>query len=331
MPVTGAILPADAGGPGSPASDLPHPPRVIAVGGGKGGVGKSFLVANLAAVLARDGFRVVAVDADLEGANLHTCLSVPAPPRSLADFVAGREPDPVKLPVETPIPGLSLIAGTHAHLELAHPEGARRTALLRGLRRIPADFLLVDLGAGNEPVFLDYFLLADEGLVVLAPEPTSVENAYAFLRAAFYRRLRLALRSHGVQELVAEAMDQRNERGIRTPLELLREVEARDSREGARFAETMRAFRPQIVVNQVRSARDVKLGYSVRSVCRRYFGVDADYLGYVSEDPAVRESLRARRPVVEIHPRSDAAIYLRRIARKLSRSAGGGPAVGGSR
>ena len=65
--------------------------RMIPVGGGKGGVGKTFLVVNLAASLARMGYRVIAVDGDLEGANLHTCIGVREPRASLADFVAQRE------------------------------------------------------------------------------------------------------------------------------------------------------------------------------------------------------------------------------------------------
>jgi flagellar biosynthesis protein FlhG len=79
----------------------------------------------------------------------------------------------------------------------------------------------------------------------------------------------------------------------------------------------MRSFKPKIVVNGVRTAEDVKLGFAVSSVCRKYFGVDADYLGYVNHDEAARKSVIARRPVVELHSRSDAAIYLQRIARKL--------------
>src|SRR5262245_10817033 len=91
-------------------------PHLLAVGGGKGGVGKTLLVANLAAALAQAGRRVVAIDTDLEGANLHTVLGVPVPRASLADFVAKRESDLRKLLVDTPIPGLRLIAGTHGHL-----------------------------------------------------------------------------------------------------------------------------------------------------------------------------------------------------------------------
>ena len=60
-------------------------------------------------------------------------------------------------------------------------------------------------------------------------------------------------------------MDERNERGIRTPLDLLREVKALDSEEAHRFVETMRAFRPRIMVNEVRTAEDMRLGFAVRA------------------------------------------------------------------
>ncbi len=293
-------------------------PRVIPVGGGKGGVGKTFLVANLAAALARDGHRVVAVDADLEGANLHTCLGVPRPRVSLADFVAQREEDIPKLLLETPVDNLQLIAATAGNLSTPQPSQSRRVQLMRGLRQIAADFVFVDLGAGMHPAVMDYFMIGEDGVVVITPEPTSVENAYAFLRAAFYRRLRLAMVSHGVRTVVTLAMDERNERGIRTPLDLLREIRAIDPSEGARFVETMRTFRPRVVVNDVRTADDIKLGFSIRSVCRKYFGIDAEYLGYVNHDDAARRSIRDRRPIVASKPRSDASIYIARIARKLA-------------
>ncbi len=292
-------------------------PRVVPVGGGKGGVGKSFVVANLAATLARNGYQTVAVDGDLEGANLHTCLGVAQPRSSVADFVAHREEDLEKLLVAAPIPNLQIIAATHGNLATPQPGHARRIELIRALRRLSADFVLVDLGAGTDAAVMDYFMVGEEGLVVITPEPTSVENAYAFIRAAFYRRLQLAMMSHDVRRTVAIAMDQRNERGIRTPLDLLREVQAADPAEGERFLETMRAFRPRIIVNDVRSAEDVKLGFSIRSVCRKYFGIECEYLGYVNHDAAARRSVRERRALVETHPRSDAAIYLTRIARKL--------------
>ncbi len=287
------------------------------MGGGKGGVGKTFVSVNLAVAMAGEGFEVIVVDGDLEGANLHTCLGLPPPPVSLADFVANREEDLAKLLVDSPIPRLRFVAATDANLSAAQPGHFQRVRLLNHLRRLPADVVILDLGAGTHPAVMDYFLASEDGVVVLSPEPTSVENAYTFLRAAFYRRMRLAMMTHGVRALVTQAMDQRNERGIRTPYDLLREIEALDPNEGARFVEAIRAFRPRIVVNEVRTAEEIKLGFSVRSVCRKYFGIEAEYLGYVNQDPAVRASVLARRPLIEARPDCDAAIYLRRIARKL--------------
>lgn len=304
----------------------PVGPRLMAIGGGKGGVGKTFVTANLAAALARLGKRVIVVDADLEGANLHTCLGVSSPRRSLADFVSEREEDLGKLVVDTPLANLKLIAGTHGNLADAQPGHLRRVRLLRGLRQLDADLILIDLGAGSHASVLDYFLVSDDGVMVLQPEPTSVENAYTFLRAAFYRRMRLAMVGHGVRQLVTLAMDQRNERGIRTPLDLLHEIESVDSVEARRFVETMRVFRPRLIVNGVRTADDVKLGFAVTSVCKKYFGIEAEYLGYINYDEEARRSVSLRRPVVDLASASDVSIYLQRIARKLLGAPGSGPA-----
>jgi flagellar biosynthesis protein FlhG len=295
-------------------------PYVVALGGGKGGVGKTFLAANVSAELARLGYRVAAVDTDLEGANLHTWLGVPRPATSLADFVAGRENDVGKLLLDTPVENLALISATQGHLTSAHPEGSRRVDLLQGLRRLDRDVVVIDCGAGIHPAVIDYFLLGDDGILVLHPEPTSLENAYSFLRAVFYRRMHLAMLSHTVQDRIQESLDLRNERGIRTPQDLLREVQALDSDDARRFVETMRAMRPKIVVNEATTAEDVKLGFHVRSVCKSFFGLEADYAGYVNRDEAVRRSLAQRRPLVDVEPRSDAAVYLKRIAHKLAES-----------
>ncbi len=304
--------------------------RLIPVGGGKGGVGKSFIVANLAASLARMGHRIIAVDADLEGANLHTCMGISKPRASLADFVAQREEDLAKLVLDTPIPNLQLIAATDGNLGTPQPTQSRRVRLMRALRELDAEFVFLDLGAGTHAAVMDYFMVGDDGVIVITPEPTSVENAYGFIRAAFYRRLRLAMASHDMRKVVTIAMDQRNERGIRTPLELLREIQLLDAAEGGRFVETMGAFRPRLIINDVRSADDIKLGFSIQSVCRKFFGIQAEYLGYVNHDESARRSVRAMRPLIDVYPRSDASIYISRIARKLLGDGAGGQLREGS-
>ncbi len=85
--------------------------HIWSIGGGKGGIGKTLLTAALGWQLARMGKRVVMVDADLGGANLHTCLGLPNPTLTLADFIRRRTERIEDVAAETGTPGLRLISG----------------------------------------------------------------------------------------------------------------------------------------------------------------------------------------------------------------------------
>ncbi len=295
--------------------------RVWAVGGGKGGIGKSFLTANLGVAAAGLGKRVILIDADLGGPNLHTCLGVRGGSRvNLSDYLEGRIDDLEKVAIETPVPGLRLILGTIGHIGARETTRAQRVELLRAIGELPADLVILDLAAGTERWNLDFFLVSDSGFIVTTPEPTAIENAYGFLRAAFYRRLGHAMAESSVRELLRESMDQRNERGIRTPADLLEEVSRLDEEEGKRFRQVLQEFRPRLILNQVQSSEEVKMGFSIRSVCRRYFGIELDYVGYVNFDPAVWRSVKDRRPLTVAYPQSEGALYIRRIMRKILES-----------
>jgi flagellar biosynthesis protein FlhG len=291
------------------------------VGGGKGGIGKSFLVSNMATVAARSGRRVIVIDADLGGANLHTCLGVRTAERvNLSDYIEHRIQDLEKAALETPIPGLRLIAGALGHAGTVETNHEQRADIVARVRELSCDLVIFDLAAGTDRSTVDFFLEADESILVTTPEPTAMENAYSFLRAAYYRRLANAMRSSPVRELVRAAMDQRNERGIRNPTDLLMEVSRIDSDEYARFRKMLDEFHPRLIVNQVRNTEEVKMGFSVRSVCRKYFGLDVDYVGYLNYDDCAWRSIKERRPLVLAYPQSDAALYIRQIVKKMLRS-----------
>src|SRR5436853_5119850 len=94
--------------------------QIWSVGGGKGGIGKSLLTASLGYQLAQLGKRVVLLDADLGGANLHTCLGVPSPQATLGDFIQRKVANIEDIAVETGIPGLRLISGASDFLSAAN-------------------------------------------------------------------------------------------------------------------------------------------------------------------------------------------------------------------
>src|SRR5207253_10311126 len=150
--------------------------RIIAIGGGKGGVGKSLLAANLGIYLAQLGKRVVLIDADLGGANLHTFVGVERPKVTLGDFFDKRVARIEDCVVATAVKGLGLVSGEGDPLWAANPRPATKNRLINQVREIDTDYLICDLPPGSGFIALDFFLVAHIGILVVVPEPTSVEN-----------------------------------------------------------------------------------------------------------------------------------------------------------
>jgi flagellar biosynthesis protein FlhG len=269
--------------------------RIVAIGGGKGGIGKSLLSSNLGIELARRGQDVVLIDLDLGGANLHTCLGVEHPPKTLSDFVGRQVESLEEVATDTGIEGLRLISGSLDSIGAANPLHQQKLRLMRAVQELDADVVLLDLGAGSHFNVLDFFLVADFGVVTLVPEPTSVENAYRFLKAAFFRRLKAVEALYDLGELLGQVMQ-----GARpmSPAQLLEEVSARDPEQGARLQEEMQGFRPFVVVNSVREAADLTLGDGICTAWRRFFGIELRYLGYVRHDDDAWRAARQRRPLL---------------------------------
>jgi flagellar biosynthesis protein FlhG len=285
--------------------------RIIAVGGGKGGAGKSLLAANLGIFLSTLGKRVVLLDADLGGANLHTFVGVERPRVTLGDLFEKKVARVEDVVVETGIPGLGLVSGEGDPSWIANPRPAQKFRLLNQVQQLDVDYLVVDLGPGSGINAIDFFLVADVGVLVVVPEPTSVENTYRFLKSAFLRRLKRA----GIEPptLPAHAY----EGGVPGPLDLYQAAREQDEALGARLLAEMQAFRPRIVVNQVRTRSDLELGPALAAAARRRLGLAIDDLGHLEADDAVWLAVRKRRPLLIEHPESRVAKGVERVTRRL--------------
>jgi flagellar biosynthesis protein FlhG len=281
-------------------SPSPHSPRRIwSIGGGKGGIGKSLLAASLGAQLAQMGKRVVLVDADLGGANLHTCLGVPGPPLTLGDFIRRRVERIEDVAVETGRPGLRLISGASDFLSAANINYAQKVRVLNRIKALDVDVVLMDLGAGTAYNIIDFFLASDVSLLVVVPEPTSIENGYRFIKSALYRRLRRAAEGDEVRRIVDSAIDGKDPSGIRTPLDLLAAVEREDVAAAEALRRELRGYQPHFIVNQVRSESDAAIGQQLVTACARHLGIRSTYAGFVRYDDAVWRAVRQRRLFVD--------------------------------
>ncbi len=155
--------------------------RIVTVTSGKGGVGKTTLVANLGLELARLGRRVLMLDGHLGLANLPLLFNK-TPKRTLDDAVAGRcAVDDVVLEIHE---GLGLIPAGAGVARLADLEPAERAAMLGEIARLgaEADVLVIDTGAGIGATVQELVALADRTFLVTTHEPTALSDGYGLIK-----------------------------------------------------------------------------------------------------------------------------------------------------
>jgi flagellar biosynthesis protein FlhG len=318
--------------PSSPPPSVPPPSahvapplgvkHVIAVGGGRGGVGKSIVAVNLAVYLAQLGRKVLLIDADPAGAELHTALGLGPQVTALGGAPAGTSPsadetdEEALTPVATQVPGLSLVPQQYRAGSTVPIRPGRKARWARELKHLEADYVLLDLGAGTQPATLDLFLTADFGICVATPEPPSIEASYRFVRAAFVRALRRAL----VKDRFKLRLVERAEADLSplpAPQDLVHAIARYDSNLAMLAATELSRIRPRLVVNGARLRPDTDLGLSMCDLARRHLGVNFDYVGHIEQDDAVWLSVVHQRPLLIDSPTSKSARNLERIARRI--------------
>ncbi|WP_455381355.1 AAA family ATPase, partial [Salinispira pacifica] len=155
--------------------------QIIPIASGKGGVGKSLLAANIAIVLGQAGKRVILADLDLGASNLHLILGISNLSVGIGTVLAKSGSDLEEVIIDTDYENLRFIPGDAEIPGLANLSSGQKRMLIRRLRKLDADYLVLDLGAGTNFNTLDFFLTSGHGIVITAPTPTATVNAYLFV------------------------------------------------------------------------------------------------------------------------------------------------------
>jgi len=271
--------------------------RLLAIGGGKGGVGKTVMAASIGVGLASLGKEVVLIDADLGGANLHTIMGILEPERTFFDFFTLGVEDLRDIILPTHVPKLRLISGACGTLGLANPKYQQKLRFTQQLRTIDSDFVILDLGAGSSYNVIDFFLTADEGIVVTNPEPMAIQECFNFIKICLLRRLRLAFRNNEAVTSILEQEDLNRPGRISTTMkQVVDSVRHVDVDAAGMMAAVLESYSPKLILNMVMEKEDIKEGIAIQTAAAELLSIEVDYLGYISYDDNVRNAVREFKP-----------------------------------
>lgn len=283
-------------------------PSVWAFGSGKGGVGKSLFAINTGIILAKSGNKVLMIDADLGAANLHTLIGMEGSSLSLSSFLKSETADLKAFIKQTSVAGMDIITGAKDSLDVANLEGRSVGRLIKALPVQGYDYIILDIGPGTSTNGLDLFLCADNAVMLTTPDPTSVENCYRFIKCLLLRRLKNIMKSEKncvLKTTLSGIFNGKYANDLKTVADILRLLQLSGSGGDellARLLENSISF----VINQTRKESDAEIGPSIKRACFDYFGININYLGAMSYEDSVVESVFTKRPLALHYTNSQA-------------------------
>ncbi len=264
--------------------------RVISVGSGCRGCGKTALCWLIALTLSRKGQRTILLDSDLGAAGLYGRARLPVSDQLLHHFLQRRDADINILPRPVDNKNLYLITGSpsvqsHARLSLA----AKQKIFLH-LHRLSAEYVVIDCGQGPSYPHLDLFLAADLPIVVARPADSSLLESYQFIRTGFFRRIQH--RSRHWPELFSRL----SRCGDITPAGEISTLPAFLARHGeaqphlcAVIREGLEAYRPRLVINRAAAGAERRRIQAMQELLLQAMGITLSCWGEVREDENIKK------------------------------------------
>ncbi|AHE62689.1 P-loop NTPase [Borrelia parkeri] len=289
---------------------------IIPVASGKGGVGKSLFSTNIAICLANEGKKVLLVDLDLGGSNLHSMLNI-IPKKSIGTFLKTKIPFKDVI-IESGIKNLSFIAGDSDIPELANIAIFQKKKIINNLKTLSYDYLIIDLGAGTTFNTIDFFLISNRGVIITIPTVTATMNAYLFLKNAIFRLIsKIFTKDTKAYKLISDIKkDSSDLQKIYIP-NLLLKIETYDPESYEKFMKKFSQFSPFIIFNMLNKPDDIKKIKRILKSAKDYLNINLQSIGSIYKDELIDKALNHKIPITIYKPTSLTSKSIKKIAKKL--------------
>ncbi|MBL6988743.1 MAG: P-loop NTPase [Bacteriovoracaceae bacterium] len=281
-------------------------PHVIAVGGSKGGVGKTVTAVNLSLMLALLGKKVTLFDADFGDADCHTMLGV----RKLSSDVGDYLHNEVRLAdarIDTSYKNLKLISGGVNKIEGIAKQVPH---LWKDMKTLPCDYVVVDLDAGIGDHTIEFYNRAATKIIVLTPQFTSLQNAYSFIKASTYSAL---YQNFKIREKLGDMGDDFTK--LFPAMKLL----SKDDEISKEFHSVLEQQGFKIIGNMVNSEKELGFVKILTKLVGEHLGIESSILDVLRRCNEVHDSINKITPFIALSPESENARRMKEIVNRLIR------------
>ncbi|MGD9201378.1 MAG: AAA family ATPase [Chitinispirillia bacterium] len=296
--------------------------KIIAVGGAKGGIGKSIFSSNLGVFLSSMGFKTVVVDLDLGGANLHLYLGESFLKWNVNDYLSNKVGSLNDVMFRTRY-GPYLIGGDSSHFGSANIDFSLKLKLLKALIQIEADYIILDLGGDTSYNILDFFLTADYGIVLTTCNPASYLDAYNFIKVALFRKIKRIFgpestvklpRNKILENIIHDFTFQQNESKIKKIPDFLAAVENQTPESLPIVKRVLSTYKPQLIVNKItKSSITNEIVNRIQEVSHKSALIEVNHIGNISFQEEIDNSSREMIPRLAQNPNGKFAMEIETI------------------
>jgi len=292
---------------------------IIPIAGGKGGVGKSLLAANISIALAQQGHSTVVMDLDFGGSNLYSFLGLHNKNRGIGDYLNDKSIGFAELRVQTEWPQLDFIPGDGWTPFMANLGHAQKIKLLKNIKEISADYVVLDLGAGTTFNTLDFFRMTKKGLIITSPERVALMNMFVFLKNFIFRAIDRSIPKNGhIRALAKTFFEEAMTEEQATVHSLIDQIKAVDELTAKTIRDLCITYTPRIIFNQVHHPDKLHKLRSISQLAANVLSLKIDHFGAVFHDPVVLESIEKGVPLVKYNPNCPSARNINILAGRIA-------------
>ena len=269
--------------------------------------------------MALSGQKVVLIDTDFGASNLHALLGINNPAHGFQDFFNEDFSNRKSLLIDTGIGNLKFVSGAGDNPGSANIDADKVNTVISFIKNLEADTILLDLGPGTNFNVIDFFNISMQSVVLTTPEITSVMKTFSFIRSVLFRRISLAFQGNPEIQKLVDHSNPANADIESYTTDLLRERFAEDFPDHLdQFNTIIKNFTPGLVVNRVRSKKDLLTGDNLLKLVKKFLKLEATYLGYIIESDQVRDSVDEMVPFLIKDPQSKPSENLQQIISSLT-------------